>query len=283
MKKWLILWVVSPGFVYGQSELPALQGRYNEAVEQFQANEVRQAADAFQELSTSNNDEVAFRSRYNLGNCLFEEAIRSKKEEPSKAIAGFRRAIDAYQTALAINASDIDSRANIELALKQVQLLQDEQKQDEQQQDEQQQDEQQQDEQKQDEQKQGEPQEPSDDGSQDATKESTETESSDERSKPEDAPKDNPSDTESVDEEDVADPGNPQESESPRGELTTENPEMPDQDNTSKEAASIDRMGEITKDEANKMLQAIRDREMLRRLQKQYQQRRRYVPVEKDW
>ncbi len=42
-------------------------------------------------------------------------------------------------------------------------------------------------------------------------------------------------------------------------------------------------MGIMTQDEANKMLQAIRDRELLRRLRNQRAQQRRHVPVDKDW
>ncbi len=43
------------------------------------------------------------------------------------------------------------------------------------------------------------------------------------------------------------------------------------------------RDGEMTLQEAEKMLQAIRDREMLRRLQRQAAERDRHVPVDRDW
>lgn len=39
----------------------------------------------------------------------------------------------------------------------------------------------------------------------------------------------------------------------------------------------------MTKEEAQKMLQAVRDRELMRRLQHQQENQRRYVPVERDW
>ena len=39
----------------------------------------------------------------------------------------------------------------------------------------------------------------------------------------------------------------------------------------------------MTAQEAEKMLQAIRDREMIRRLQRQAAERNRHVPVDRDW
>ncbi|MCH2178996.1 MAG: hypothetical protein MK106_09345, partial [Mariniblastus sp.] len=41
--------------------------------------------------------------------------------------------------------------------------------------------------------------------------------------------------------------------------------------------------GDLDQQEAMKMLQAIRDRDMLRRMQKLQETRSRHIPVEKDW
>ena len=41
--------------------------------------------------------------------------------------------------------------------------------------------------------------------------------------------------------------------------------------------------GLMTKEEALKMLQAVRDNDMLRRLKRQHQERSRHIPVERDW
>ena len=41
--------------------------------------------------------------------------------------------------------------------------------------------------------------------------------------------------------------------------------------------------GLMTREEAMKMLQSVRDRDMLRRMQQQRQERSRRVPVDKDW
>ena len=39
----------------------------------------------------------------------------------------------------------------------------------------------------------------------------------------------------------------------------------------------------MTKQEAEKMLQAIRDQEMIRRLRRQAVERNQHIPVDKDW
>ena len=39
----------------------------------------------------------------------------------------------------------------------------------------------------------------------------------------------------------------------------------------------------MTRQEALKLLQAVRDRDMIRRYQQRQRQRQRRVPVEKDW
>ena len=69
--------------------------------------------------------------------------------------------------------------------------------------------------------------------------------------------------------------------ETPSGELTSVNDEpnetSPDED----QQAAV--TGQMTREEALKMLQSVRDRDMLRRLQQQQRQRSRRVRVDKDW
>ena len=66
------------------------------------------------------------------------------------------------------------------------------------------------------------------------------------------------------------------------GELTAVNEQegSPEQQATEPVAAVSDQM---TEEEARKLLQSIRDRDMLRRLRKQAAQRALRVPVERDW
>ena len=69
----------------------------------------------------------------------------------------------------------------------------------------------------------------------------------------------------------------------PEGELTSRNqPSM--KDGELPEQAVTDKPGQLTREEALKLLQSIRDRDMQRRLRQKFrQQRRRRVPVKRDW
>jgi Ca-activated chloride channel family protein len=80
-------------------------------------------------------------------------------------------------------------------------------------------------------------------------------------------------------------PEEPADSETtPTGELKAAN--EPDQDGEKSAYALSDpnaTQGTMTKEEALKMLQAVRDRDMLRRLRLQQRERAKRVPVDKDW
>jgi Ca-activated chloride channel family protein len=47
--------------------------------------------------------------------------------------------------------------------------------------------------------------------------------------------------------------------------------------------AEVEQEGVMTTQEAEKMLQAIRDQEMLRRLRRQAAERNQHIPVDRDW
>ncbi len=71
----------------------------------------------------------------------------------------------------------------------------------------------------------------------------------------------------------------------PTGELTTADEQDTDQKQNGT-ALRVDpnaKNGLMTKEEALKMLQSVRDRDMLRRLQQQQRERARQVPVDRDW
>lgn len=98
----------------------------------------------------------------------------------------------------------------------------------------------------------------------------------------------NPDQSATPQEPDTSNPSDNQESENqavPSGELKSANEENADK----KPAATIgnqdpeNREGMMTREEALKMLQAVRDRDMLRRMQQQRQERSRRVTVERDW
>ena len=67
------------------------------------------------------------------------------------------------------------------------------------------------------------------------------------------------------------------------GELTADNQSKAKKGDESAARVSQPGDGLMTREEALKMLQSVRDRDMLRRLQQQRRQRIRRVPVDKDW
>ncbi|MEZ6081430.1 MAG: hypothetical protein R3C56_38900 [Pirellulaceae bacterium] len=151
---------------------------YNLGVAEYREGNIDAAKMHFTEASASSQTSLAARSRYNLGNCFYSEAVsaiakdkpaasdalfaepsRSIKSDVAKqdiatAIDALRQAIGHYRGSLAADPNHTDARANIELAGQLLRELQEEQKQDQQNQERQKQDQQKQDQQKQDQQKQ---------------------------------------------------------------------------------------------------------------------------------
>ncbi|GAA5506861.1 hypothetical protein Rcae01_02314 [Novipirellula caenicola] len=364
---------------FADEAVPSDAQRYNEAVQQYAAGETERASETLLQLSGSDHDEIAARSRYNLGNIRYVEALKQLEQEGNdgiKVVGLLQEAIKHYRGALAIHAADQDARANIELAMQLISQIQQQQQQQQQQQAEQPQSQQQNEKQKsqQDPQQQTESEskqseskqessESNDSDSQDESKsEKSETQQSkqagqegesesnseaqpnqdenqgpaennpsqsdaddgpsetsesansdpsqsgDSQSMPPDAdsgadnPPENPAPDQSSphqpqnnvasDDNRDADPSDaePQPTEAAEsdpskteGELSAVNGQNENDAASEDDPQKPTAIGVMTKDEAQKMLQAIRDREMLRRMQTEREQRRRQVPVDKDW
>lgn len=94
----------------------------------------------------------------------------------------------------------------------------------------------------------------------------------------------------SGDQEQPEDEGNPEEQDPknksvPTGDLkaASEQEQNKQPDGAVSSADQNAKVGLMTREEALKMLQSVRDRDMLRRMQQQRQERSRRVPVDKDW
>ncbi|GAA4472249.1 hypothetical protein [Novipirellula rosea] len=365
---------------FADEAVPSDTQRYNEAVQQYAAGETARASETLQQLSGSDHDEIAARSRYNLGNVRYAEALKQLEQEGNdgiKVVGMLQEAIKHYRGALAIHPADQDARANIELAMRLISQIQQQQQNQAEQPQSQQQNEKQRNEQ---EKPQQEPQqqteseseqseskqessESDDSDSQDESKSekseaqqskqagqegesesnseaqpnqdenqgsaennpsqsdaddgqsetsesanSAPSQSGDSQSMPPDAdsgadnPPENPAPNQSSphqpqnnvasDDNRDADPSDaePQPTEAAEsdpskteGELSAVNGQNENDAASEEDPQKPTAIGVMTKDEAQKMLQAIRDREMLRRMQTEREQRRRQVPVDKDW
>ena len=122
-----------------------LSATYNRAVSQYFAKDYAGASAGFAKAAQSENEELALKSLFNLGNA-------------QAAQGALQEAVNAYEHVLQRQPENIKAKENLAWAKKLLQQQQDKQKQDKQQQGEQQQGEQQQGEQKQGEQQQGEQQ-----------------------------------------------------------------------------------------------------------------------------
>ena len=295
---------------------------YNLGVAQYRGGDIAAAKEAFTAAAASSDASLAASSRYNLGNCLYSDALQQAEQDKAAAIASLRDAIEHYRGALRGNPNNAphnaDARANIELASELIRKLEEEQEQDRQQeQQDQQQQEQQNQQQNQDQQQQGQnndqqnsekqqdnsessageqseqeeqsdsSQQQSEDAASDGEQqEDSETSDKQEQQSPQDSSQqqDNTQSQHSAASEPSAEEEVEQSQEIPQGELSAAGGQEHDQGEPRAAIADANADdGLMSKEEALKMLQAVRDRDMLRRLRQQQAERSRHVPVDRDW
>lgn len=344
---------------------PSADLTYNRAVAQYRKGDVAAAAQHFESVAASDDDAIAAKARFNLGNCDYVAALQQAEKDRPAAIERLESAIKNYRSSLAVDADDAEARANIELAAQMIDKLREEEEQEQQQQQQQdqqqnqenqsQQDQEQQQQDQQDQQQEsGEKQDQQQSGQQDqeqqqdeqsqqqqdqsdSNKEGKEQENSEQSTESQqqgEQAQDQQSQEEQSDSEQSAQENSesePQQQDS-QGEqqqesatqpqskqnqsqqqsaadTQTESP-LPEADNAQGEqgkqppkgelsaAESTDQKdaadrqatpvkaleeGEMTEQEAEKMLQAIRDRDMIRRLRRQAAERNQHIPVDRDW
>ncbi len=231
---------------------------YNMGVAAYRAGELERALALFDKARTLAADPaMQARSAYNLGTSSAQQAVWSRTADPAIAQAqmadateSLKTALDRFRDAIAMNPDDEDARANGELAwrwLKQLEQLQDQMQQqgDQQDQDGQQQDQAQDDPEQQD-QPQGQPQ------GQEQDQERQQR--GDDRQEEQDQEQEQPLASDEQQQE-------PQES--------------PDQ-------ATPDERP-MSREEAERLLQRVRDKEARRREELARQAARGHRPVDKDW
>jgi Ca-activated chloride channel homolog len=347
---------------------------YNLAVAQYRRGNLDVAKQSFAESASASNETIAANSRFNLGNCFYSEALELADENPSAAVDTLDEAIANYRSSLSINPSDVDARANIELAAKLRKELQkrkeqqqnseqqnseqqnseqqnseqqnserqnSEQQNSEQQDSEQQNSEQQNSEQQNSEQQNSEQQDSEQQNSeqQDSEQQNSEQQNSEQQnseqqnseqqnseqqnseqqnseqqnseqqnseqqnseqqnseqqnseqqnsdSRPQEPePSSRSNDDSKVTQDKEAGMNDQNEQQSPDGELTSANQQDSEREANEQTEPQpvVDQEGRMTKEEAMKLLQSVRDRDMLRRLRQAQADRQRQKPVEKDW
>lgn len=286
---------------------------HNLAVAQFRHGDLDAAKILFAQTAASSDASLASSSRFNLGNCFYTDAVKCADHDKPAAIESLRQAISHYRGSLAGNPHHVDARANIELAAELIRKLKQEQQQEQQ---DQQQDQQQKPASDSSHESESNSQDAKDGDSkpkQDAAKDDRSSEepsetqsaeqqaeqspeqptpaqqSSDDRS-PNSASQhqDQPSsaaDQQQTDEPTSEEDGDDAQRAVPAGELTPageqESDAHPDDRVTVDDPNTKEQP--MTTQEALKMLQAVRDRDMLRRLQHERAERSRHITVDRDW
>lgn len=246
--------------LYGQAGalMPeAAQIPFNMGVAAYRAGALERAAELFDRARTLSADpSMQAKSAYNLGTTAARQAIQSKTDDPAvaktqmaDATESLKTALDRFRDSIAMNPDDEDARANGELAwrwLKQLEQLQNQG--DQQQQGDEDQD---QDQDQQQDQQQGQ-QDQQQEGEQDQQQQDQQQQEGEQQQ-------------------------HEQEEEDPQPttgdqEIEEQNPDQPSPDEKP-----------MSRAEAERLLQSVRDKEAQRRAELARQEANRQRPVDKDW
>lgn len=281
------------------------RSHYNQGVEAYQSGDLETAIELFDQTSRSVDERVAASARYNAGTSRVAQASEAMETGKTEGVqAELQLAISSLRSALRLRPRWEDARANLEKAVRMLdQLSSDEPQQNpgdagEQNTPQKEQDESKQDPEEQDPEEQGteeqgteneqqssdqqDPQ-PSDDASGESSPNESENQSTSE-------PKDGQSDStdqsrqpKPADESDPTDTQGTNEPQNTDGQLASDAPPTQGEDTEQQPTTPPSQTMSMTEEEAKKMLQAVRDRDMIRRFRQQQANRTRQVPVEKDW
>ncbi|MDG2201205.1 MAG: hypothetical protein P8K80_08505 [Phycisphaerales bacterium] len=278
-----------------QLEIPMAELAYNRAVANYRLGNWPAAASDFTEaIALTDDQSLLSDSVYNLGNVTHRQVVESLQagnetgaqqaiDQLETAQAELDSALNHYRTAIESQVDDGDARANAEMTwdlIKQLQQMQeqleqqqqqqqdqqqqqqqqDQQQQDQQQQDQQQQDQQQQDQQQQDQQQQDQQQQDQQQQDQQQQDQQQQDQQQEDQEQEDQEEQDQQKDSEQEDD----------------AEATSSSSKASDD-----AEASEPRM---TREEAERLLQSVRDKERQRRREKaEAEERRPKKPVERDW
>ncbi|MCP4833311.1 MAG: hypothetical protein GY895_00970 [Phycisphaera sp.] len=290
------------------------EAAYNRGVAEYRAGELAAAAEAFRRAAEVGDADLAAQAMYNEGTARYADAVKRLSTEagdatpsPSPSPPGdtetpsdpledamerVELSLDHFRDAIDADPGNRDARANAELAHRLLQRLQEikEQSQDEEQQGEQSQDEQQQGEQSQDEQQQGDQsQDEQQQGEQSQDEQQQGEQSQDEQQQGEQSQDEQQQGEQSQDEQqqgeqsqDEQQQGEQSQDEQQQGEQSQD--QSSDDDGETGETASED--GRMSREEAERLLQSVRDKERQRRrarAEAESETEDRRPPARKDW
>jgi len=247
---------------------------YNRGVAQYRKGDYEKATELFTKALATRDLSLDAKARFNLGNCAYASALKMQSDLP-KAIDKLGEAIVRYREALEANPDDMDARANIERAQLLIKDLIDKEKQRQEQEKQQKEDQQKQDQTS----KPSEDQQPSSQPSQQpesqpGSKDKQEQQQQDQQQKDESQQgKQDKQDAQSNQKKE----GKPEAAEQQGGSMEK------DQQQQEKPQTVPATQQTMTPEEAQRLLQSIRDKEQQRREEQAKRLRIIQVPVDKDW
>jgi Ca-activated chloride channel homolog len=250
---------------------------YNLGVAHYRKGDFQNAADAFSEASSLSSDgSLRSRSIYNIGNAAYAQSLNALKnqsdptqsqERLQQATDLLKGALDNYKKAISADPTDEDARANAELShrfLKQLQQMQQQMQQHQQsqqnEQDQQNQQEQQSQPSQSDQQQQQQPSSEQEDQSQQQQQSDQQPQSSEGEQQEQNAQEQPDAEIEPVNEQPPQDQGKHVQHPAEQKDKTT-----------------------MSRKEAERLLQSVRDKERKRRTELLRREAAKYAPAEKDW
>ena len=97
---------------------------YNEGIAFYRQGDIKAARGKFLQALDSADSTLAAKAWFNLGNCDYSTAVAAAEQDRPAAIDSLKSAIQKYRRSLKLNNDDNDARANIELAAKLMNQLQ---------------------------------------------------------------------------------------------------------------------------------------------------------------
>jgi Ca-activated chloride channel family protein len=98
------------------------------AAAQFKLGQIDDARDLWTRIKESGDAAFEARTRYNLGNCDYAEALSLGPQDAKKALAKLAEAAQQYRAALRLDPTNADARANLELTQRLKQQIEEQQK-----------------------------------------------------------------------------------------------------------------------------------------------------------
>lgn len=237
---------------YGQAEVDCPECSelaYNKALVHYRIRDFEKARELFNTALATRDLNLEANCKFNLGNVAYSQALE-KLANLEEAIESARQAINHYRDALELDPEDVDARANIEIAQLLIKDLLDKQKQ-----------QQEQEKQNQDQQDQQDQQPQEQDSSNQEQQEGQEEQPQDEQQQQGEQEQNQQQDQE-------------------QGEQNQDQ-QNAEQDDSDQQAQAAE--AKMTQEEAERILQGVRDKEAKRREEKARRMRGRRVGVAKDW